>query len=195
MSWWEHFKASDNKLEYWSRFGLFLRTRDYLAPQVVNRLDAETDHIVDLAGDPTKDGVWNRRGMVIGHVQSGKTQNYSAVICKAADAGYKVIILLAGITNTLRRQTQDRINEAIGRRAVAISNSSQPMVLESVENPVPDAGTHLGVTSAFTCGTALGFNITITQPIVFVCKNVSTLRNLYDYFNTVMKGQSTFRYC
>ena len=59
-------------------FWPFLRTRDYLAPQVVNRLDAETDHIVDLAGDPTKDGVWNRRGMVIGHVQSGKTQNYSA---------------------------------------------------------------------------------------------------------------------
>ena len=47
----------------------------------MNRLDAETDHIVDLAGDPTKDGLWNRRGMVIGHVQSGKTQNYSAVIC------------------------------------------------------------------------------------------------------------------
>ena len=80
--WWEQFKASNNKLAYWSRFGLFLRTRDYLAPQVVNRLDAETDHIVDLAGDPKKDGLWNRRGMVIGHVQSGKTQNYSAVICK-----------------------------------------------------------------------------------------------------------------
>ena len=192
--WWEQFKASDNELAYWSRFGLFLRTRDYLAPQVVNRLDAETDHIVDLAGDPTKDGVWNRRGMVIGHVQSGKTQNYSAVICKAADAGYKVIILLAGITNTLRRQTQDRINEAfIGRRASRNQQlMSQPYgVGEIIGNPVPDAGTHLeGDFSASALTTALGFNIANrTQPIVFVCKkNVSTLRNLYDYFNTVSEN-------
>ena len=115
--------------------------------------------------------------MVIGHVQSGKTQNYSAVICKAADAGYKVIILLAGITNTLRRQTQDRINEAfIGRRASRNQQlMSQPYgVGEIVGNPVPDAGTHLeGDFSASALSTALGFNIANrTQPIVFVCKKM-----------------------
>ncbi len=57
--------------------------------------------------------------MVIGHVQSGKTTNYSALICKAADAGYRTIILLAGITNTLRSQTQERLDETfIGKKSV-----------------------------------------------------------------------------
>ena len=60
----------------------------------------ETDDIVDLVGNPNEEGVWSRRGMVI-YVQSGKTQNYSAVIC-LADAGYQIIVLLTGITNSLR---------------------------------------------------------------------------------------------
>ena len=51
--------------------------------------------------------------MVVGQVQSGKTSNYTGLICKAADAGYKVVILLTGITENLRRQTQERIDEGI----------------------------------------------------------------------------------
>ena len=53
------------------------------------------------------------RGLVIGDVQSGKTATYSGLICKAVDAGYKVVILLAGITENLRQQTQERIDEGI----------------------------------------------------------------------------------
>ena len=44
--------------------------------------------------------------MVMGHVQSGKTANYTGLICKAADAGYKVVIIIAGLHNNLRNQTQ-----------------------------------------------------------------------------------------
>lgn len=51
--------------------------------------------------------------MVIGDVQSGKTATYSGLICKAVDAGYKVVILLAGITENLRQQTQERIDQGI----------------------------------------------------------------------------------
>lgn len=51
--------------------------------------------------------------MIIGDVQSGKTATYTGLICKAADAGYKVVILLAGITESLRQQTQERIDEGI----------------------------------------------------------------------------------
>ena len=49
--------------------------------------------------------------MVMGHVQSGKTANYTGLVCKAADAGYKVIVIIAGIHNNLRNQTQRRIDE------------------------------------------------------------------------------------
>ena len=66
------------------------------------------------------EGAWNRRGLVIGHVQSGKTANYLGVIAKAADAGYKFIIVIAGIHNNLRKQTQ----RAHGRRF--IGRSSDP---------------------------------------------------------------------
>jgi hypothetical protein len=51
---------------------------------------------------------------VMGHVQSGKTTNYSALICKAADAGYKVIVLLAGITNSLRAQNRPTLKRWTG---------------------------------------------------------------------------------
>ena len=51
--------------------------------------------------------------MVVGHVQSGKTANYSALVCKAADAGYKFIVVIAGGTNNLRNQTQERLNESL----------------------------------------------------------------------------------
>ena len=54
---------------------------------------------------------WDRRGMVVGHVQSGKTANYTGLICKAADAGYKLIIVLAGMDDSLRSQTQLRLDE------------------------------------------------------------------------------------
>ena len=54
--------------------------------------------------------------MVVGQVQSGKTSNYTGLICKAVDAGYKVIIVLAGIHNSLRSQTQLRLDEGfLGR--------------------------------------------------------------------------------
>jgi hypothetical protein len=49
--------------------------------------------------------------LVVGHVQSGKTANYTGLICKAADAGYKIIIVLAGLHNNLRSQTQMRLDE------------------------------------------------------------------------------------
>lgn len=54
-----------------------------------------------------------RYGLVIGDVQSGKTSTYGGLICKAADAGMKVVILLAGQTESLRRQTQERMEEDI----------------------------------------------------------------------------------
>ncbi len=49
--------------------------------------------------------------MVVGQVQSGKTANYTGLICKAVDAGYKLIIVLAGMQNSLRSQTQLRLDE------------------------------------------------------------------------------------
>jgi hypothetical protein len=83
---------------------------------VIDNTDELTDQILDLAGDPTKPGSWARRGLVLGDVQSGKTGTYLALFNKAADAGFRLFILLAGNTEVLRQQTQARVDEAfIGR--------------------------------------------------------------------------------
>ena len=55
----------------------------------------------------------NGRGMVIGYVQSGKTTNFTAVIAKAADAGFRLIIVMSGLTKSLRKQTQKRLDQQL----------------------------------------------------------------------------------
>ena len=75
-------------------------------------MDASTDSILSDLEDPKKQGRrWNTRGMVVGDVQSGKTSNYIGLISKAVDSGYKLIIVLTGIYNSLRAQTQKRLDE------------------------------------------------------------------------------------
>lgn len=95
---------------YWRRYSDFQESK--LSDSVVEGLDEATDSILALLEDPQRTSAWDRRGLVVGHVQSGKTSNYSGLICKAADAGYKIIIVLAGLHNNLRSQTQMRLEES-----------------------------------------------------------------------------------
>lgn len=95
---------------YWDRFHKFLQKKDW-PPRVVSTLDRVTDDILDLVGNPTQATPWKRRGLVVGDVQSGKTATYTALCCKAGDVGYRLIILLTGTLESLRRQTQERLDE------------------------------------------------------------------------------------
>lgn len=101
---------------YANAYDGYLRAQGW-KPTVVNTLlNVDGSKILGLLQDPISKGEWKRRGLVIGHVQSGKTANYMGVIAKAADAGYKFIIVIAGIHNNLRKQTQQRIDEGfVGR--------------------------------------------------------------------------------
>ena len=108
---WLKGRLSEIDFYYWNRLRDYLLEEQILPPNVVSRLDSLSEEILDYCGNPDDDGAWSRRGMVMGHVQSGKTTNYTALICKAADAGYRIIILLAGLTNSLRAQTQQRLDE------------------------------------------------------------------------------------
>lgn len=76
--------------------------------------EASTD-IVGLLADPHSPSI-RTRGLVLGFVQSGKTANFTASIAKAADAGYRLFIVLSGVHNSLRRQTQLRIDEQLVER-------------------------------------------------------------------------------
>lgn len=141
---WLSSRRSSIDFYYWNRLRRYYLEGGVLAPQVVATLDAVTDEVLDYLGDPVNQGAWSRRGMVMGHVQSGKTTNYSALICKAADAGYKVIILLAGITNSLRSQTQERLDETfIGKKSVfqATAQTALPLLTYATLKRFPAYGT------------------------------------------------------
>lgn len=96
---------------YWNRYETFLLKNEEWSPKVTTTLSVVTDEILDLLGNPAVEGPWKRRGLVMGDVQSGKTATYIALCCKAADAGYKLIILLTGTLENLRSQTQERLDE------------------------------------------------------------------------------------
>lgn len=111
---WLNQHKADIDWELWNRYKMYLKAKDGSFP--VDNLDDLTDKILDKCVNPKKSGPWDRRGMVVGNVQSGKTANYTGLINKATDAGYKLIIVIAGIHNALRSQTQTRIDEGyIGR--------------------------------------------------------------------------------
>jgi len=113
--WLNDVKASV-KWQLWDRYKLYLRAKDGSFP--VDSVDDLTDKILDKCVNPKIKGSWDRRGMVVGNVQSGKTANYTGLINKATDAGYKLIIVIAGIHNSLRSQTQLRVDEGyIGRKS------------------------------------------------------------------------------
>lgn len=84
-----------------------LRTKGW-SPDDVELIDQASNEVVSLLDNPKQDQ-FSCRGLVVGHVQSGKTANMTAVIAKAVDAGYDTIIVLSGLTNKLRHQTQLRL--------------------------------------------------------------------------------------
>lgn len=78
-------------------------------------LSAATDSVVERLSDPTRDVPFQAKGLVVGYVQSGKTANFTGVIAKAIDAGYRLIIVLTGTVDLLRKQTQRRLDmELVG---------------------------------------------------------------------------------
>lgn len=188
--WLNDEKANIN-FELWNRYKLYMANNDPSFP--VSDLDDFTDKILDKCVNPKKIGSWDRRGMVVGHVQSGKTSNYVGLINKATDAGYKVIIIIAGTISSLRRQTQERIDSGyIGRNSSAFIREKENKIVGVGNYTV---GTDIySLTSAyyktgdegdFSQAVANRLNIPIGKnPVVFVIKkNKSILENLIDWFS------------
>ena len=101
---------------YWDRYKTYLKIIKHWGIEVVNRLNQTTNGVMDDLGDPKDhERQFQRRGLLLGDVQSGKTATYTAICNKAADAGYRVIIVLAGMMENLRVQTQKRLDaELVG---------------------------------------------------------------------------------
>ena len=179
---------------YWERYKRLLPEKKF-NNEVINVLDIDTDKILDHLENPRKKGGWKRKGLCVGHVQSGKTANYLGVICKAADTGYKVIIVLAGLLNALRNQTQERIDEGfVG------FDSSQQLEATTLEEKLTGVGKFYNSTNWHSpvplttnsqdfdrkIATQLRAQIShFNEPVIFVLKkNVSILKNLIDWLKS-----------
>lgn len=188
LPWFRERKSSIN-WRFWNRYRDYLQIEKNFAPDVLNKLDRLTDRIMDGLFDPTRNVIIDKRGLVVGQVQSGKTSNYTGLICKAADAGYKLIIVLAGVHNSLRSQTQLRLDEGFlgfdtqHQRAfnqnnlwIGVGRIDQGIVAHSLTSSMEKGD--------FTAGAAnaLGLNFNTNEPIIAVVKkNASVLNRLLQW--------------
>lgn len=180
---------------YWERYRRLLTERGW-SGQVLATLDTMSERILGLLENPVKPGPWDRRGMVVGHVQSGKTSNYAALICKAADTGYRLIVVIAGVHNRLRNQTQLRLDEAIvGRDSARLLANKQDQYIgvgrfDKSRRPV----TFTTSLRDFSKATATGVGVplkNLTEPALFVVKkNARTLTNLLEWLKENARSAS-----
>ena len=190
MEWFSSFVSSNpDSCKYNQRFIRYMAEAKHWSEDMITDLDRNTDEIVNRLGDPNKKGGWKRKGLVIGDVQSGKTANYTSVCNKAVDAGYKIIIILAGRTNTLRRQTQKRLESDFIGLQKDDANQQKGEVLPTIRVGVglygkTDTAVEAFTTNArdFSKAVADASSISIYDqmpPKVFVVKKVkSVLENL-----------------
>ncbi|MFJ9915219.1 Z1 domain-containing protein [Actinacidiphila glaucinigra] len=103
---------------YWPSYRALLTSKGW-PEHAVAGLDVATDNVVERLADPTRAEAYQSKGLVVGYVQSGKTANFTGVIAKAVDAGYRLVIVLGGTLNLLRAQTQRRLDmELVGRENI-----------------------------------------------------------------------------
>ncbi|NLF41685.1 MAG: endonuclease, partial [Bacteroidales bacterium] len=183
---------------FWDRYQAYLEKSKNLPYKVISSIDKTTDTVLKYLEDPNRKGEWDRRGMVVGEVQSGKTSNYTGLICKAVDSGYKLIIVLAGMHNNLRSQTQLRIDEGfcgrdtrINQNEDVISNRFGAGLLKEFS-----VGRFGSMTNSLEKG---DFNINIARSINFdlggdpvilvVKKNASVLKSLINWLKNKVKAE------
>jgi len=170
---------------FWQRYKKQLGKKGF-PPHVIRTLDKVTDKILDHAEDPKKEGKWARKGMVVGHVQSGKTANYIGLISKAADSGYMVIIVLAGLLNSLRSQTQNRIDQDFIGISTRTGKPTGVARFGMERKPISFTTTEKDFHKQTANTIQMGLS-SIKEPVVFVLKkNKSTLDNLHKW----LSGQS-----
>jgi hypothetical protein len=190
---WLPDRKSSIEWGFWNRYRHYLEDVKSFPQMVVTKLHDQTDNILGKLEEPGRSGRWDRRGMVVGYVQSGKTLNYTGLICKAVDAGYKLIIVLAGMHNDLRSQTQLRLDEDFlgydTRLSRAYSNSNRKvgvgkliehgdLVIHSLTSSADDGDYRTQIARN------VGFMLGGDPVILVVKKNASVLKNLLRWIQS-----------
>lgn len=192
---WLEDKQRDIDWVRWKSYRQYLLNAKWPGP-VVENLDELTNQILEFAGDPTEPGPWARRGLVLGDVQSGKTASYLALFNKAADAGYRLIIVLAGHTESLRQQTQRRVDEGFTGHLPSTQNvaaTQREIGVGLLNKQVANVQSMTTMTSDFSTSSQLAVNITVdpksSAPYVFVVKKNVT-KNKHGHLSGILPSLS-----
>lgn len=165
---------------FWDRYRKMLAKK--LPFKVMGELDVSTSKIVDYAGDPKIDGKFQRRGLVVGDVQSGKTNCYLGVICKAIDAGYDRVIILTGTTNSLRIQTQMRVDEGVTGYNSDPQKHKEPIGVGQINGRLAISAT-TSVVSDFSVKYVPTSSGNSSPSILVIKKNTKVLENVINWLD------------
>jgi hypothetical protein len=150
---------------FWPAYRDFLRDHRERSEEEIADVDQSSTRIVSLLPFPGT-VAFSTRGLVMGSVQSGKTGNFTAVISKAADAGYRFFIVLSGMTDLLRDQTQGRLD------VDALQHNPERWI--TLTHVGEDFATH-GNVNSFLTGKAAHRTICVVK------KNAPRLRRLLNW--------------
>lgn len=171
---------------FWTRYKDYLIDKKHFSPNVVSTLGNDTldQKLMNYILNPNATYAQPvlRRGLIIGDVQSGKTSTYIGFICKAADAGYKVFILLTGTIESLRKQTQERVEEGFigidmsanttGGKRVGVGEDNKPILAMAMTSRKGDfAGDANKIAVALSDKTAIVFVIKKQKDVLTKLKN------------------------
>ncbi len=194
---WYIAAKANQPCNFWDRYRIYLQKEQQWNGNTINELDKTTDEIMDLLGNPEQTDSFLRRGLCIGDVQSGKTSTYVGLINKAADAHYRVIILLTGTIEKLRRQTQHRIDEGfigLDSYAFTLERDSVQVGVGAID-PNTSGWAVTSTTSDFNAATAkkiVGQLNNISAPVIFVLKkNKSVLEKLEHWLRFYNASKTT----
>lgn len=187
------YKVSDNDGFFWKRYKEYLGKK--WSKPIVENLHRTTEGIMDDLGNPESEEPFQRRGLLLGDVQSGKTATYTAICNKSTDAGYKVIIVLAGMMENLRIQTQERLDaEFVGLdskysldKEADLSMRNTPVGVGKIPPVSSDKRItrFTSVTTDFNANVIKSNGLNLNQlkgtALFVVKKNKSVLNNLFNW--------------
>lgn len=152
---------------FWPRYEKYLKEIKEWPDDTVATIDNTTNEILKSIGDPRSKKEFDKRGLVLGHVQSGKTANFTGLINKAFDVDYKLVIVLAGMHNDLRAQTQLRLEREVVGTVDSISGEKQGVAV--VKTGGPQIETWTTVQEDISTNNAIGIK-NLDKPILLVVK-------------------------
>ena len=172
---------SDIVFNYAERYFEYLNIKKHWDETSIKTMKEDSLDIIRMLGNPKNPSPLHRKGLLIGDIQSGKTANYIAIMNRAIDVGYNIIILLAGMTSALREQTQKRVDSDVVGKTFENGKWTKVGVEDSKNLDKVLSYTSVEYDYSLKQSQTTHPQIDKNKTLLFVIKkNVSTLRYLYE---------------